>query len=164
MTTALALLAASLAVARSGPATPSCPDGISVGTTLAGAIVCERMDGTGDLIFIGGGGDVQRRVTKRYSALYDRNASGAYLGFNKSQWDSPNGPDVLGNALLARSKGDPSWTFVASAVPPMRCKDLDMVNSVPASLTTPLAVTLAPRLMFRFPCGRPPLHRRRWWL
>ena len=133
MPTALALLAASLAGARSGP---TCPDGIIVGSTLDDAIVCERMDGTGALIYIGKGGDVQRRITKSYSAVYDRNTGGVkpYLGFNRSQWDSTSGPDILGNALLARSsknKSDPTWTFVASAVPPMRY-DGGFDNSDPA--------------------------------
>ena len=109
--------------------------------------MCERLDGTGDLIFLNTDGSEQRRVAKSYSALYDSNASEAYLGFNKSQWGTNSGPDVLGNALISRSSpGDPScascppcsdhlciiahislttpdhgtWRLVASAVPPMR--------------------------------------------
>jgi hypothetical protein len=99
---------------------PHCPDGVVVGTTVEGATVCERLDGTGELLFLrGGSSQVQRRVAKRFVPLYT-NKSEAYLGFKESQWHTSSGPDVLGNALIARSRGDPSWTFVASAVPPMR--------------------------------------------
>ena len=49
-----------------------------VGTTLDGLRVCERHAGGGELVFLGSGGDVRRRVAKSYSAMY-ANASGAYL-------------------------------------------------------------------------------------
>eukprot|EP01043_Picozoa_sp_COSAG02_P019879 COSAG02_NODE_969_length_15565_cov_9.614833_10_plen_128_part_00 len=98
-----------------GAATPAavrssaCPDGIAIGETTDGKTVCERLDGTGDLIFLNVDGSERRRVAKSYSALYDSNASAAYLGFNRSQWDTRSGPDVLGNALISRSSpGDPS--------------------------------------------------------
>lgn len=137
------LIAAARTAAR---ASAGCPDGIAIGETIEGETVCERLDGTGDLIFLNTDGSEQRRVAKSYSALYDSNASEAYLGFNKSQWGTNSGPDVLGNALISRSSpGDPSCAscpssdhlrmiayisltapdrgtgrLVASAVPPMR--------------------------------------------
>jgi hypothetical protein len=88
----------------------TCTDGIAIGETTEGETVCERLDGTGDLIFLNAAdGSEQRRIAKRYSGLYDSNASEAYLGFNKSQWGTSAGPDVLGNALISRSSpGDPS--------------------------------------------------------
>jgi hypothetical protein len=113
------LLLVGAAAATAAASDASCPDGIVVGTTLDGATVCERMDGTGALVFVGSGGAELRRVAKRFSPLYG-NVSEAYLGFDRTQWHASSGPDVLGNALIARSKGDPSWSFVASAVPPMR--------------------------------------------
>ena len=107
MKTIAALLATVVVVVAS-----TCPDGIAIGETTEGETVCERLDGTGDLIFLNNtDGIEQRRVAKNYAALFDTNASAAYLGFNKSQWGKSSGPDVIGNALLARSKpADPSCT------------------------------------------------------
>ena len=98
-----------------------CADGaVAIGATLDGQTVCERLDGTGALVFVGSGGAVARRVAKRFVPMYV-DESKSYLGFNKTQIGSGmSGADVLGNALLARAKGDPTWAQVASAVPPMR--------------------------------------------
>ena len=41
-TASMAMLATSSSD-KGGPTTPTCPDGITVGTTLDGAIVCERV-------------------------------------------------------------------------------------------------------------------------
>ena len=87
----------------------ACTDGVAIGETTEGETVCERLDGTGDVVFLNADGSERRRVAKSYSALYDTNTSAAYLGFNKSQWHASSGPDVLGNALISRSSpGDPS--------------------------------------------------------
>ena len=95
-----------------------CADGVAIGATLEGQTVCERLDGTGALVFVGSGGAVARRVAKRFVPMYV-DESKSFLGFNKTQLGM-RGADVLGNALLARAKGDPTWAQVASAVPPMR--------------------------------------------
>lgn len=97
-----------------------CPDGIAIGETTEGETVCERLDGTGDLIFLNADGSEQRRVAKSYSGLFDRNASQAYLGFTKAQWGTSSGPDVLGNALISRSSpGDPSCESSCPAYAPV---------------------------------------------
>lgn len=146
--TGVLLIAVGVATPAAGSST--CPDGIAIGETIDGKTVCERLDGTGDLIFLNTDGSEQRRVAKSYSALYDSNASEAYLGFNKSQWGSSSGPDVLGNALISRSTpGDPSCESSCSCV----------ISAVSASLKI-----FAHSVHRALRCLRRASHALRWWV
>ena len=136
-----------IAAARTAAASATCPDGVAIGETVEGETVCERLDGMGDLIFLNTDGSERRRVAKSYSALYDSNASEAYLGFNKSQWGTNSGPDVLGNALISRSSpGDPSCASCPSSDHPacsqvtvtLRCQSLH--SGANCDLRAPTAV------------------------